>query len=275
VFKKPPKRTDREKAAFAAWLAEPVSAVKDWFGVTPDDWQGDALNGIFTDKDRCAFKAAHGVGKTTLFAWAGWIFLECFENSRLVMTAPTFAQLHDVLLPEYGKWHSKMNDTMKGEWNISGGHIRHKGAPYEWFGVARTSNKPANLQGFHGEYLMIEGDEASAIPAPVFEVIEGALSEAGDDGKIAKLLIGGNPNFTTGELYDAFNRNSDLYHCVTVTGDPTLLAQVAVGAGPAPRAARQRLLQQAREAALRADDGEEVRARKLDLRRARARTVPA
>jgi hypothetical protein len=45
---------------------------------------------------------------------------------------------------------------------------------------------------------MIQGDEGSAIPENVFEVIEGALSEAGDEGKTAKLMLGGNPNFASG-----------------------------------------------------------------------------
>lgn len=219
-YAKPGKRSETEWKAFKHYLGNPVEAVKDWFKVTPDDWQGDLLNGIFTDKDRDAYKAAHGVGKTTIDAWAGWIFLNGYENSRLVMTAPTIHQLTDALIPEYAKWHAKMPARMKDEWALSGQHIRHKGAPYEWFGTARTSNKPANLQGFHNENLMIQGDEGSAIPENVFEVIEGALSEAGDEGKTAKLMLGGNPNFASGELYNAFTRNSDIYHCVTITGDP-------------------------------------------------------
>jgi phage terminase large subunit len=131
------------------------------------------------------------------------IFLNCYKDSRVVATAPTFAQLHDVLFPEIARWHSKMNKRMADEWAISGGHIRHKGNPNVWFGVARTSNKPANLQGFHGNDILILADEASAIPPNVFEVIEGALSEAGEDGKTAKLLMAGNPNFNGGELFDA------------------------------------------------------------------------
>jgi hypothetical protein len=33
--------------AYANWAKNPVEAVKDWFKVTPDDWQGDVLNGLF------------------------------------------------------------------------------------------------------------------------------------------------------------------------------------------------------------------------------------
>lgn len=242
AYSKPLARTDKEWKAYANWLTHPVEAVKDWFNVTPDDWQGDALNGLFGggDMDRLAYKSAHGTGKTTLDAWAGWIFMNCYENARLVATAPTIHQLNDALWPEYAKWHANMPARMANEWIISGQHIRHKdvdigGKPKlyskTWFATARTSNKPANLQGFHNEHLLIQGDEGSAIPDNVFEVIEGALSEAGDEGKIAKLMLGGNPNFTTGELYNAFNRNRDIYHRITITGDPEWFESLGIKDG--------------------------------------------
>lgn len=232
AYAKPPKRTDKEWVAFKHWSTRPVEAVKAWFNVTPDDWQGDMLTGIFSGThDRVAVKAAHGPGKSAVDAWAGWVFLNCYEKSRVVATAPTFAQLHDVLFPEFAKWHGKMPEKMANEWNISGGHIRHKLYPYEWFGVARTSNKPANLQGFHNANLMIIGDEASAIPENVFEVIEGAMTEAGEEGKVAKLILNGNPNFTAGELFNAFGKNKELYHRITVTGDPSLLDELGIKQG--------------------------------------------
>lgn len=231
MWSKPVERSEKEWKAYKNWLSHPVEAVKDWFKVTPDDWQGDALMGLFTDKDRLAYKSAHGTGKTTLDAWAGWIFLNGYYNSRLVCTAPTIHQLTDALWPEYAKWHDVMPQRMKDEWVISGTHIRHKCHDKTWFGVARTSNKPANLQGFHNENILIQGDEGSAIPENVFEVIEGTLSEAGDEGKTAKLQIGGNPNFTTGELYNAFNRNREMYHRITITGDPEWFASLGLVSG--------------------------------------------
>lgn len=232
AYKKPVERSASEWAAYLHWQKNPVEAVKDWFKVTPDDWQGDLLNGLFAGQhDRIAGKAAHGPGKTAVDAWAALIFLNCYRDSRVVATAPTFAQLHDVLFPEIARWHSKMNSRMADEWAISGGHIRHKINPNVWFGVARTSNKPANLQGFHGTDILILADEASAIPPNVFEVVEGALSEAGEDGKTAKLLMAGNPNFNSGELHDAFYRNRDLYERYTITGDPALLKALGVEQG--------------------------------------------
>jgi len=117
---------------------------------------------------------------------------------------------------------------------ISATHIRNKSKPNVWFAVARTSNKPANLQGFHNKYLLIEADEASGIPENVFEVMEGALSEADDDPaaeKVALLLMNGNPNFCSGEMFNAFGKNSELYERITVTGDPDLCTELGIESG--------------------------------------------
>jgi hypothetical protein len=126
-----------------------------------------------------------------------------------------------------------MPEELRQRWSISGNHIRSRVESKDklWFATARTSNKSANLQGFHGTHIFIQVDEASGVPQEVFEVIEGALSEAGEEGKIAKLLLAGNPNFTAGELYDAFKRNRALYHRLTVSGDPLLLDKLQVAQG--------------------------------------------
>jgi len=211
--------------AFAYWRNNPVEAIKDWFKVTPEDYQAEIINDCFIgSKDRVAGKSGHGVGKSTTLSWAGWLFLILHDHSRVVATAPTFAQLHDVLWPEYAKWHVHMPDALRSQWDISGNHIRHKGFPKTWFAVSRTSNKPANLQGFHGTDIMVQGDEASGIPPDVFEVVEGIMSNAGEEGQIAKLLLMGNPNFNAGEFYNAFNRNKELYARYTISGDPNILA---------------------------------------------------
>ena len=208
------------KKAIEFWKKNPVKAVNDWFGAVPETYQAEILHDVFVGGlDRVAAKSGHGVGKSCTLAWAGWLFLNLFPMSRLVATAPTFAQLTDVLWPEMGRWHQKMPEALKQQWEISGNHIRHKSAPKVWFAVSRTSNKPANLQGFHGSDIMVVGDEASAIPPDVFEVIEGILSNAETEGETAKLLLMGNPNFNAGEFYAAFHKNKTLYHRYTISGD--------------------------------------------------------
>jgi hypothetical protein len=213
-------------------MSNPVEAIKDWFKATPDDYQGDIINDLFLDgTERIVAKSGHGAGKSATLAWAGWLFLNFYPLSRVAATAPTFPQLEDVLWPEYARWHIQMPSGLGDQWDISGGHIRHKLNPKVHFAVARTSNRPENMQGLHGSHIMVQCDEGSGVAPPVFEVIEGALSEAGQNHKVAKLIMMGNPNFTGGEFYNAFHRNRDLYSQYTLSGDPTLLDTLGLKQG--------------------------------------------
>lgn len=209
-------------SALTYWRLNPVEAVKDWFGVTPEDYQGQILMDLFGPKaaNRATAKSAHGVGKTTVEAWGMWIYLTTRAHSRVVATAPTQSQLKDILWPEASKWHQKMPEELKAMWDISETHIRQKEAPKTWFATARTSNKPENLQGFHGDNILVLVDEASGVPQNVFEVIEGILTSADEGGLEAKLLMCGNPTQTSGEFYNSFNKNKELYRRFTISGEP-------------------------------------------------------
>lgn len=220
----------REEKALRYWKANPNEWIKDWFNATPTDYQGDIMVDMFVgNKNRTAIKSAHGVGKTTIDAWAGLFFLNTRPMSRVVATAPTKAQLSDILWPEYAKWLATAPYEIASMWEVSGSHIRHKKFPNLWFAVSRTSNKPANLQGFHNDHILVQVDEASGVPQDVFEVIEGILSSAEEEGLEALLMLTGNPNFTAGEMYNAFNNNKELYNRFTVTGDATTKVEEADG----------------------------------------------
>jgi hypothetical protein len=216
-----PRATDRLIKAMAYWRANPVEAVKDWFNTTPEGYQGDILNALFRpgSSRRVSVKSGHGVGKTSTESWALLYYLNTRANSRVVATAPTQAQLKDILWPEAAKWHERMPDELRAQWEISETHIRSRSAPKTWFATARTSNKPENLQGFHGDNILVLVDEASGVPQNVFEVIEGILTGADENGLEALLLMAGNPTQTSGEFYSAFTKNKMLYERFTISGD--------------------------------------------------------
>lgn len=207
--------------AMAYWRANPVEAIKDWFGCTPEDYQGDIITDLLGTSaiSRVSAKSGHGVGKTTTEAWCAWIFLITRPHCRIPATAPTANQLTDILWPEIAKWHQKLPDYFKGMWDISATHVRHKEFDKTWFATARTSNKAENMQGFHNDHIMVLCEEASGIPPFIFEVIEGILSNAEDEGQEAKLLMVGNPTQTAGEFYNSFHKNKTLYSRYTISGD--------------------------------------------------------
>jgi hypothetical protein len=200
------------------WSKDPVAAIRDWFQVALEPYQAEVITDLFVgNKNRVAMKSGHGVGKTSTLAFCAWYFLIMRPHCRVVATAPTSNQLMDVLWPEIGKWHNNLPDQLKF-WDISATHIRHKKHEKTWFATARTSNKPENMQGFHNDNVLVLCEEASGIPANIFEVIEGILSNAETHNQEAKIILAGNPTQTAGEFFNAFHRNKDLYARYTVSG---------------------------------------------------------
>ena len=155
---------------------------KEVLSFTPDDWQKDVFGSIVHER-YTAVKSGQGVGKTGTEAVVVLWFLCCFPYPRVVCTAPTRQQLHDVLWSEISKWQS--NSVLLSEilrWTKT--YIYMTGYEKRWFAVARSATKPENMQGFHETNMLFVVDEASGVADPIMEAILGTLS-----GKNNKLLL--------------------------------------------------------------------------------------
>lgn len=189
---------------------DPVLFAKEVLKFDPDEWQRDALMDLAANP-KVAIKSGQGVGKTGMEAVALLWFLCCYPYPRIVATAPTKQQLHDVLWSEVSKWMSKsplLSEILK--WTKT--YIYMVGNEKRWFAVARTATKPENMQGFHEDNMLFIVDEASGVADPIMEAVLGTLS-----GENNKLLMCGNPTRTSGTFYDAFNSDRALYKCHTVS----------------------------------------------------------
>lgn len=192
------------------WRDDPTLFAKEVLQFDADDWQAEALRDI-AEHNRVAIKSGQGVGKTSLEAVVLLWFLCCHPYPRVVATAPTKQQLHDVLWSEISKWMNRsvlLTEILK--WTKT--YIYMKGYEKRWFAVARTATKPENMQGFHEENMLFIVDEASGVADPIMEAILGTLS--GDNNK---LLLCGNPTRISGTFYDAFTADRSLYICHTVS----------------------------------------------------------
>lgn len=85
---------------------DPVLFAREVLLFEPDEWQKKALMDL-AGNPKVAIKSGQGVGKTGLEAVALLWFLCCFPYPRIVATAPTKQQLHDVLWSEISKWMSR------------------------------------------------------------------------------------------------------------------------------------------------------------------------
>lgn len=126
---------------------DPVLFAREVLKFEPDEWQAVSLNDLAANS-KVAIKSGQGVGKTGMEAVALLWFICCFPFPRIVATAPTKQQLHDVLWSEVSKWMSRsplLSEILK--WTKT--YIYMRNYEKRWFAVARTATKPENMQGFH------------------------------------------------------------------------------------------------------------------------------
>lgn len=203
--------TKRLKKLIARWRTDIKAFAYDNFKFNPDEWQDSAFT-IFQKPEtrRMSIKSGQGVGKTAfsgiIFLW----FLTCNPNARVVATAPTRQQLNDVLWAELEKWRQKSPLLFHMiKWTKT--YIYVVGREKRWFGVARASSKPENMQGFHEDNMLFIVDEASGVPEDVLEAILGTLS-----GVNNKLLLVGNPTKVSGLFYDSHTSMRHQWETMTV-----------------------------------------------------------
>ncbi len=192
------------------YIRHPVDFVKDQFGVTPDDWQGDALNAL-AKHDQVAVRSGHGVGKSTTEVWSKYWFLFTRPHARVPCTAPGRPQLEDVLWPESAKWLQNSKIAPFFRWTKT--KVYFVGYEETWFATMRTAAKPENMQGFHGDHMLWILDEASGLEDEITEVIEGSLTGGTDN----KILMCGNPTQLSGLFHRAFHREADLWRGMKIS----------------------------------------------------------
>jgi len=190
----------------------PVMFAREVLQFEPDNWQQEALMDLASNP-KVSIKSGQGVGKTGIEAVALLWFLSCFPYPRVVATAPTKQQLHDVLWSEVAKWMERsplLVNILK--WTKT--YIYMKGHEKRWFATARTATKPENMQGFHEDNMLFIIDEASGVAEPIMEAILGTLS-----GGNNKLLMCGNPTKTNGTFYDSHDQDRALFCRHTVSSE--------------------------------------------------------
>lgn len=198
------------------FVREALDGEPDYNSVTGEysehQWQTETLN-LLVIEDKIAIKSGHGVGKSTLLAWAVLWWIATRYPSKIACTAPTGHQLFDILWSEIRFWRNRMPEWLKKQIEIKSDRVELLGGSSETFAVARTARKenPDALQGFHSPNMLFIIDEASGVDEPIFVVAMGALSTAG-----AKVLMTGNPTKTSGYFRRSFKRDS-IYKNITVS----------------------------------------------------------
>ncbi len=186
----------------------------------PDAWACELLDAIGADVRARGFNgvdavppiqyavsSGHGIGKSAMAAWLTLWIMSTRPHSKGVVTANTGEQLASKTWAGVSAWLSRA--VMKHWFTITTGkgamRLVHKQFPDSWRVDAQTSREE-NSESFAGLHAASSTpwylfDEASAIPAKIWEVAEGGKT----DGEPMHFCFG-NPTRNTGAFAECFGK---------------------------------------------------------------------
>ena len=233
VFEREAERADQA----TRYLYDPVGFARDcidWRGPGLAPYQEDVLAAI-PQAHRLAVRAGRGAGKTTANAVAVLWFALTRDAAtidwKVVTTASVERQLRHYLWPEIHKWAGRIR------WDVLGRPPFRKGTELldmtlkldHGEAFAAVAADPAKIEGAHADSLLFIADEAKAIPTPIFDALEGALSGGkGGQGALpeAFALAFSTPGEPSGRFYDIFARKPGLtdWSALHITHQQTVAA---------------------------------------------------
>ena len=170
---------------------------------TLEDYQLKVIRTV-QENERTSIAACHDVGKSFLMARLAMWFLNTHPNSKVITTAPTFNQVERILWSEIRAAHLKSKWPLGGRLNLTDWSF----SP-DWFALGFTPRNEltggegqgtqSSFQGFHAAHLMVIFDEATGIPANIWNMAEGLLTSAH-----VKFVAIGNPTSQASEFYRCF-----------------------------------------------------------------------
>lgn len=154
----------------------------------------------------CGVESATGTGKTYIAAAIVLWFLENFENSRVITTAPKADQLFSQIWAEISGLYPKFNKGVllqSGELRMVDDPITKYKAEAFVAGVAATEESATKAQGFHAEHMLIILEETPGIPAPTIAALQNTSSAPHN-----LILALGNPDHQLDQLHLFCNQSN-------------------------------------------------------------------
>lgn len=179
-------------------------------GITPWSRQIEILEAI-RDYPRVAVSSGHKVSKSNSIAIASLWWFCSFDDARVVLTSTTSRQVDAILWREIRKIRANAPHPIAGDMH----ELARSGFKADDFReiVGFTAREAEAVAGVSGKNLLYLADEASGIPDPIFEAIEG--NRAGG----AKLAMFSNPTKNEGEHFEAFHAKKAFYFTITISSE--------------------------------------------------------
>lgn len=209
------------KADFSAYVNDPVGFFRDVLKIDLWSRQAEIANALVAH-ERVAAKTGHKIGKS-LMAAGLCLWWACTRPDALVIiTAPGYDQVKDIIWMELGKLHRRIRDHVGGAMPLdpSTGLRLRNGSQIK--GLA--TNTPERVAGRSGQSVLVIVDEASGYPDMLWEALQ--TSAAGGDDSMedageARILAIGNPTQTSGWFFEIFRTQNPDWSQHTVSSEET------------------------------------------------------
>lgn len=188
----------------------------------PREWQADVFTIIGEHLQnpetrhkplRIAVASGHGIGKSGFMGMLTHWGLSTMVDTRVVITANTEKQLLTKTWPEVSKWRKLAHNHWWFRDTATAVFSTDVDAEKSWRADATpwSEHNTEAFAGLHnlGKRIILAMDEGSAIADKVYEVAEGALTDA--DTEIIWIVFG-NPTRNTGRFRECFRSHRHLWH---------------------------------------------------------------
>lgn len=157
---------------------------------------------------RGAIASGHGIGKSAFVAMVTKWAMDTCEDCKVVITANTDTQLRTKTWPEVAKWARMAITSHWFKVPATAMYSTELDREKTWRAdaVPWSENNTEAFAGLHnvGKRIVLIMDEASAIADKVWEVAEGALTDAGTE---IIWFVFGNPTRASGRFRECFRNN--------------------------------------------------------------------
>ncbi len=176
---------------------------------------------------RIAVKACHSVGKTFNIARLIEAMMSRFRFIKIISTAPTFRQVHDLLWKEiHTAYNNKPSYFRKGKlsqvaWWIDSETFARGFSPAKSAKAETGQGTDSVFQGYHAKYMtVVIFDEAVGVPPQIWEQAEGLLTSG-----VRTLFIAiANPTSRNCNFFKCFNDRAWKTFSISCFDSPNLKA---------------------------------------------------
>lgn len=213
--------------SYASFYRRVRSDIFEWCKVLnfePTWQQADIFKAYNAGVEQMSIASGQGGGKTAAEVILGTHRGFSIPMSRGRVVATSMNQLLDTWMPEVRLQLGKAPAEIQQIFEIRTKDIRLFGQ-IDWNIVMVTAAKPENLQGRHNDHLYFIIDEASGVARPMYEVIEGTMTQV-NGSKLFYLF--GNPNARDTYFFDTHNKFRHRWWCYTLNCEESPIANKAL-----------------------------------------------